>query len=116
MYTEIMLIKQKQGEAIMKEAVDMFQLFYDRQRWTIEKEALYKVQPENAALAYYKGVVVMYELYQLIGEEKINRALKKFLETHRYPHAAPTSEDLIAAILAEAPEKHAKKINQLFRE
>ncbi|WP_290792150.1 ABC transporter permease/M1 family aminopeptidase [Flavihumibacter sp. UBA7668] len=116
MYTEIMLIKQKQGEGVMKEAVQMFQLFYDRERWTIENEALYKVQPENAALAYYKGAVVMYELYQLIGEEKINTALRKFLETHRYPYAAPTSEDLIAAILAEAPVKHAKKINQLFRE
>ena len=116
MYTEIMLIKQKQGEAIMKEAVDMFQLFYDRERWTIENEALYKVQPENAALAYYKGAVVMYELYQLIGEEKINRALRKFLEANRYPNASPTSEDLITAILAEAPAKDAAKINQLFRE
>ncbi|KYP14105.1 M1 family aminopeptidase [Flavihumibacter sp. CACIAM 22H1] len=116
MYTEIMLLKEKLGEETMKEAVDMLQVFYDRERWTINQEALYKVESQNAPLAYYKGAVVMYKLYKLIGEEKINTALHKFLAANRYPYAAPTSEDLIKAILAEAPASQAAAINRLFRE
>jgi aminopeptidase N len=63
-----------------------------------------------------KGAVVMYLLRQRMGEEAINRALRKVLQRYRFQGAPyPRSLDLIDALRAEAttPEQHAL-ITDLF--
>jgi hypothetical protein len=59
-------------------------------------------------VSYNKGSLVMYALRDYIGEERLNAALRRFLEKHRYSVAPyPDVRDLLA-VLREAtpPDMH----------
>lgn len=114
MYTELMLYKQTHGTVAMQQVVAMHQSIYDNGKVYSTNEPLYKVQPGNVYLSYNKGVVVMYELYKLIGEEKINSALKNFLANYAFPKNPPTSVDLINEFLKVSNPAVHEKIRQLF--
>ena len=59
----------------------------------LEKELpLYKVENQGY-IHYNKGSVVMYALQDYIGEEKVNKAMREYLEQYRYK-AAPYSTSL----------------------
>jgi ABC-2 type transport system permease protein len=114
MYTELMLYKQRHGDEAVKQVVAMHQSIYENGRIYSTNEPLYKVQPGNNYLAYNKGLVVMYELYKLIGEEKINTALRNFLTKHAFPNKPPTTVDLINAFLEVSNTAVHGKIKKLF--
>ena len=114
MYTELMLYKQTHGAAAMKAVVDIHQSIYDNGQVYSTGEPLYKVQAGNALLAYNKGVVTMYQLYELIGEEKINKALKHFLANYAFPHKPPTTLDLINEFEAVSEPAQRAQIKHLF--
>lgn len=71
---------------------------------------------------YYKGVIAMYELQKLIGEEQVNKALRQFIEdwrsysgeikstTNRYA----TSKDLISYFKLYSPFDKHEIISKLF--
>jgi ABC-2 type transport system permease protein len=57
---------------------------------------------------YSKGAIVMEALRDLIGEEALNRALRRLLSEHGPTDTPATTLDLLAALHAEAaPEQHA---------
>jgi aminopeptidase N len=57
---------------------------------------------------YSKGAVVMEAMRDLIGEDALNRALRRLLREHGPADAPATTSDLLAALHAEsAPEHHA---------
>ena len=58
----------------------------------------------------------MYQLERLIGEQKINKALKEFFNQHRFPNRPPVSEDLLNAIYREAPKETHEHIDELFKQ
>jgi hypothetical protein len=58
----------------------------------------------------------MYQLSMLIGEAKVNKALRHFLQKHAYPHPKPISTDLLAAFYAEADTSVRRKIDELFKQ
>jgi len=63
---------------------------------------------------YSKGKQVMHAMLDLVGEAKINQALKGLLESHGYPNK-PTSLDLLNAYYSvTTPEQH-NIINDLFK-
>jgi ABC-type transport system involved in multi-copper enzyme maturation permease subunit len=95
MYTEMMMIKKMYGKQKMLERVKMHLNIYNSEKGFTEEQPLYKVKGENSHISYSKGAVVMYQLSELIGEEKVNRALRNFLEEHRYPGQKPITTDLI---------------------
>lgn len=114
MYTELMLYKSKHGKEAMKSAVAMYRSLYENGKLTSKDGPLYKVSPGNANLSYNRGLLAMYELHELIGEQKINLALKNLLTYYSYPHQPPTSLDLIREFLKVTdPEKH-YKIKKMF--
>ncbi|BBQ08145.1 M1 family aminopeptidase [Elizabethkingia anophelis] len=114
MYTEMMLYKKMHGEAKMKERLKMHQQIYDDEKGLSENQPLYKVTVEDAHISYSKGAVVMVNLSELIGENKVNMALKKFLENNRYPKK-PRSIDLLNEFYKVSPDKR-KEIDKLFKE
>ncbi len=116
MYTELMLYKQRHGLTAMKEVVKIHQSIYENGKQYSEEEPLYKASPANIYLAYNKGLVTMYKLFELIGEEKINSALKHFLRSHAYPNPPPTSLDLINAFLGVSDSSLHAAIRKLFME
>jgi ABC-2 type transport system permease protein len=69
---------------------------------TIEEEPLYKVE-DQAYIHYRKGSLVMYRLKDVIGEDKVNAALRGLLKQYAFKGAPyPRSIDLIALFRQEA--------------
>jgi len=62
-----------------------------------------RVAGDDDHITYDKGACVMYLLYERMGEEAINRALRNLLERYKFKGAPyPRSLDLVAALRAEA--------------
>jgi len=114
MYTELMLYKHKHGSQAMKHMIKMYQDLYEIGKANSKDEALSRVSPGNTNVSYYKGLLAMYQLHELIGEEKINKALKVFLNRYAFPHQPPTSTDLIREFLKVSNPVLQDRIRKLF--
>lgn len=115
MYTEMMIYKKMYGKEKMMERLAIHQQIYDAEKGFSEDLSLLKSTKENAFVSYSKGAIVFVELSELIGEKKLNLALKNFLEKHKYPNAKPISTDLLEDILKVSDEKHQEKIQSLIQ-
>ncbi|UZT97891.1 M1 family aminopeptidase [Chryseobacterium fluminis] len=115
MYTEMMLYKKMHGKEKMLEKLKAHQQIFDNEKGLSENQPLYKVSGENTHISYSKGAVVMVKVSELIGEDKVNKALKNFLLHNQYPKK-PTSLDLLKEFYKVAPnEEVRKKVDNLFR-
>lgn len=115
MYTEMMLYKKMYGREKMMERLQIHQQIYDSEKGLYDNQPLYKVKPGYAHIVYSKGALVMVELSELIGENRLNLALKKFLLNNQYPKK-PTSLDLLSEFYKVAPNDSTKsKIDELFK-
>jgi ABC-2 type transport system permease protein len=82
-----------------------------------EKELpLYKV--ENQGYIHYgKGSVILYALQDYIGEDKVNVAMKNFLEEYRYRNTPyPSSLDFIRHLEPQVPDSLKYLIKDWFKE
>ena len=92
-YSSLMTMKKR-----VKNPMKMREyLKYDHDRYLrgrsleLEKELpLYKVENQQY-IHYGKGSVILYALQDYIGEDKVNEALKEFLEEYKYKTPYPTS-------------------------
>lgn len=75
--------------------------------------ALYRVD-DNKYLYYGKGVQSMYALQDYIGENKVNLALKAYLEEFRF-HQHPGSADLLYYIDQQVPDSLKTMVNDWFK-
>ena len=71
---------------------------------------------ENQPYIHYnKGSLVMYALRDYIGEERVNRTLRRFLDAKKFTGPPyPTSLELVAALRAETPDSLRYLIEDLF--
>lgn len=77
-----------------------------RTKETAKESPLYLVQPDQEYIAYGKGAMAFNTLQYYVGEEKLNRILKDFLEDHRFrTDQYPTSTDLIVHIKKNIPSE-----------
>lgn len=113
MYTEMMIYKKMYGKEKMMERVAIHQQISDSEKGFYEKTPLLRTSGDPY-LAYSKGAVVFVELSELIGELKLNSALKNFLNKYKYPNPRPASTDLLDEILTVAEKSQHEKINSLF--
>ena len=68
-------------------------------------------------IAYRKGAVVMYTLRELIGEEAVSTALRRYVEKYGDAEPAyPTSLDLYAELRAVTPDSLQYLLTDLFEE
>jgi aminopeptidase N len=65
---------------------------------------------------YSKGAIVMDAMRDLIGEDALNRALRRLLRGHGASSRPATTEDLLAALRAEAAPEHHALIDEWVRE
>jgi hypothetical protein len=61
-------------------------------------------------------MLVMHQLKVLIGEEKVNLALKNFLNHYKYPNPFPDSEALLKEIYAVTDKKLHSKLDEMFKQ
>jgi ABC-2 type transport system permease protein len=116
MYTELMMYKATYGEAYLLNRVNVHKDIYLSDRSFADEEPLYKSNPEKPYLAYDKGMVVVYQLYKILGEEKINKALKSFYDKYAFPNRPPVSTDLINEFYLVADKTSHSKIDELFKQ
>lgn len=115
MYTELMLVKQMHGTKRVLENVRLHRDMYGNQRGFGQEQPLYQTHPDNAHQHYSKGLVTMYQLSEMLGEQTINKALKNMLKKHAYPNLAPVSTDLVNELYAVSPVEMHPKIEDLFK-
>ncbi|WP_299124948.1 M1 family aminopeptidase [uncultured Winogradskyella sp.] len=82
----------------------------------IKEVPLYKV--ENQGYIHYgKGSVILYALQDYIGEDKVNLAMKNFLEEYRYKKPPyPTSLDFLKHLEPQVPDSLQYLITDWFKE
>lgn len=115
-YTELMLYRQTAGRKAELETVRMHLDLYLSQRSYSSETSLYKTTFDTPHIPYDKGMVVMHQIEQLVGEDAVNSSLRALYYKHRFPFSPPTSNDLIFELLAHTHSKYAKKIEELFKE
>ncbi|WP_223607235.1 M1 family aminopeptidase [Chryseobacterium sp. OSA05B] len=115
MYTEMMLYQKMHSKEKMKERIKMHQQIYDNEKGLSENLPIYRTTGDSPHIAYSKGAVAMVKLSELIGEEKVNEALKNFLQNNKYPKK-PSSMDLINEFYKVSPDATTRnQIDRLFK-
>ncbi|MDP1914156.1 M1 family aminopeptidase [Brevundimonas sp.] len=115
-YSALMVMEKLYGKdqirRFLKQELDR----YLRSRGTERLEEMPLMRVENQQYIHYqKGGLVMYLLRDQIGEDAVNRALRRVLAQYAFQSAPyPRSLDLIAAIRAEAPADKQALITDLF--
>jgi hypothetical protein len=115
-YAALMVMKARFGAAQMKRFLRYELDQYLGARGMERKKELPLALVENQQYIHYnKGSVVLYALQDYIGEERVNRAARAFLESValRGP-PYPTSRDLIGFIRRETPPELSYLIDDLF--
>ncbi|ESU25178.1 hypothetical protein FEDK69T_01460 [Flavobacterium enshiense DK69] len=114
MYTEMMLLKKMYGKEAMLKRVQMHMDIYNNERGFSNEMPLYQVKSDATHISYSKGAAVMCLLSEIIGEDKMNLALKRFLQNNKFPNPKPVSTDFIAELYKVSDKKYHAKIESLF--
>jgi ABC-2 type transport system permease protein len=115
-YTELMLYRQAHSQKKSLKLVKTHLDLYLSGRGYAPEVSLYKAGLESPYLVYNKGMVVMYQLEQLIGEAQLNKALSLFFKNHAFPNPSPISSDLLGCFYKVSPLAIHPKIDALFKE
>lgn len=115
-YSALMVMEHEYGREHMRRFLkyELDSYLGGRGGERIEELPLYRVENQQY-IHYRKGSLVFYRLREEMGEEALNRALKRFLEDKGYqepPYA--TSAELLDYIRAEAGPEHQTLITELF--
>ncbi|MCJ8273833.1 MAG: hypothetical protein MJK04_31095, partial [Psychrosphaera sp.] len=117
-YSAYMLVRNKYGKervsAMLKYELDRY--LSRRSRETNQELPLIKVE-DQAYIHYNKGAIAMMALADRLGEERLNLALKRFLQRYKFSQGEyPTSLDLMAFIKDGASEQELAFITRSFFE
>jgi ABC-2 type transport system permease protein len=115
-YSALMVMEKAYGRNKMRRFLkyELDRYLSGRGEEVIAELPLYRVENQGY-IHYRKASLVFYRLRDEIGEDTLNRALKKFLQDKSYqqpPYA--TSVELLDYIRAEAGPQHASLITDLF--
>lgn len=114
MYTELMLLKKMYGKQKTEKKVQMHQDIFESEKGFSGDVPLVKVTGDLTHISYSKGAVAMYRLSELIGEEKVNLALRNFLKKHRYANLKPISTDFLKEVYEVSDRKFHSEIMRIF--
>jgi len=116
-YSSLMVMKKETSPLKMKDFLkyDMNRYLSGRSAETRKELPLFKV--ENQSYIHYgKGSVILYALQDYIGEDKVNNALRNFLEEYRYSTPYPTSLDFLEYLEPEVPDSLQYLLDDWFKE
>lgn len=114
-YTELMLYEKEHGVEKALETLKIHLDLYLSSRSYDPETPIFKTNYETPHLPYDKGMLVMHQLRILIGEEKVNLALKNFLIHYKYPNRIPDSLDLLKEIYLVTDSKLHPKLDEMFK-
>ena len=115
-YTESVLLEKKYGKMYLRNYLRDDNNLYFIFRNPNEKELpLAKTYGQNH-VHYQKGGLVMYAMKELLGEKLVNKKLAELIAKHRNPNRKAVTQDLIVALLKEAPANQRQFINESFNQ
>jgi aminopeptidase N len=121
-YGAVMVLKKTYGKEKTIQFLELQKEIYDRERKKATMEASLSLVEAQDFVYYNKGAIAMYNLQEMIGEEKVNLALQRFLkdwntkdglqksQTKRYP----TSKDVLGYFRAVTPNNMQQSISNAF--
>lgn len=115
-YSALMVMEQEYGRQHMRQFLkrELDGYLSGRGGEAIEELPLERVENQQY-IHYQKGSLVFYRLREEIGEEALNRALKRFLQDKGYQQPPyTTSRELLAYIRAETPAGRQQLVTDLF--
>lgn len=115
-YSALMVMEKKYGKDKIRRFLKFELDRYLRGRVLDRLEELPLERVENQQYIHYqKGGLVMYLLRDQLGEDVVNRALRRLLTQYAFKSAPyPRSLDLVGALRAEAPADKQALITDLF--
>ncbi len=116
-YSALMVMEKEYGRDIMRKFLkyEVDNYLRNRGKELLKERPLLRVDSNQGYVHYRKGSVVMYYLKEMIGEEAVNRALRKVLQQYAYaPPPYPVSYALVDALRDETPPQYQYLIQDLF--
>ncbi|WP_426752482.1 ABC transporter permease/M1 family aminopeptidase [Myxococcus sp. Y35] len=115
-YSALMVMKHRYGPKKMKRFLKFELDRYLAGRAFEQKKEVPLSRVENQMYIHYqKGSLVMYALQDFIGEERVNRALSRYVEKVRFQGPPYTgSTELLGFLREETPPEYAYLIEDLF--
>jgi ABC-type transport system involved in multi-copper enzyme maturation permease subunit len=104
-YSALMVLKRLYGEEALRPffAFQRDRYLSERRTQLLEEQPLISASLDQDYVNYGKGALAFYLLQERMGEETVNRALRRFIGRYRFsegPH--PRSLDLVAMLREEA--------------
>ncbi len=115
-YSALMVMKHTYGEAEIRKFLKFELDAYLRARGgdVLDEQPLYKVENQQY-IHYRKGSLVMYRLQDQLGEEVVNRALRRLIAQYAFKGAPyPITTDFLTILRSEAPADKQALITDLF--
>ena len=105
-YSAMMVMERTHGRDQVRRFLALMWIEYLNRRNNREnREVPLLFLSDQSNLTYRKGALVMYALREYLGEERVNAALRSFLENHRSGEPPyPTSRDLYRELQAVTPD------------
>jgi ABC-2 type transport system permease protein len=118
-YSALMVMEKEYGRDTMRKFLkyEMDNYLRSRGRERHKEEPLLTVESQQGYVHYRKASVVLYYLKEMIGEDAVNRALRKVIQRYAYsPPPYPTSYALVDALREETPPHLQYLIKDLFED
>jgi ABC-type transport system involved in multi-copper enzyme maturation permease subunit len=115
-YSALMVMEKEYGRDKMRRFLkyELDNYLSGRGGELVEELPLFRVE-NQPYIHYRKGSLVFYRLRDEMGEDAVNRALKKFLQDKAFQHAPfTTSRELLGYLRAEAKPEQQQLITDLF--
>ncbi len=116
-YSALMVMEKEYGRDMMRRFLKYEMDSYLRSRGTelLKERPLRNVEANQGYIHYRKGSVVMYYLKEMIGEDKVNAALRSLVDRFAYQEPPyPTSVELIDALREQTPPELHYLLDELF--
>jgi len=116
-YSALMVMEKEYGRDMMRKFLqyEMDNYLRSRGKELLKERPLLRVEANQGYIHYRKGSVVMYYLKEVIGEDAVNRALRKVVQQYGYADPPyPTAYALEDALKAETPANLQYLYDDLF--
>jgi len=118
-YSALMVMEHEYGRDMMRKFVryEMDRYLSSRGKERQKEQPLLTVEAEQGYVHYRKGSLALYYLKEMIGEDAVNRALRKMVQQYAYaPAPYPTSYVLVDAFREQTPPELQYLIKDLFED
>lgn len=118
-YSALMIMEHHYGREMMRKFLkyEMDRYLSGRGQESADEKPLLQVNPSQGYVHYQKGSVVLYYLKEMIGEDRVNVALKNIVDKFAYRDPPyPTSHDLVDELKKQLPDELQYLIKDLFED